>query len=485
MNIESSYLEKIAAQPDVDGLRLAYADWLEARNQTSSLQRAELIRVQCEIAKNPYLALTREDQELLHREATLLQTHGGEWLSAVKCFEQKDCKFEFVRGMIEHAVCSEIFFFQHWRELLETPELGLLNRLTLFSTQDDPPAKLADIPGLARFEHLDFRQCLLNDNVVEFIAASTHLGQLLSLSLGLGETAEFDRNEVRSAGLLLGNRTMTALADSPKLDRLTCLTLSGTDIDDTSIQILINSEFFENLHHLDLSDGNLTGESALQLAHKEANHSLQYLNLNLNQLGSAGAVAIASSRAFPSIRALYLRQNDIESEGWNALMQMAHVPRLIELDLSGNQISRSELKPFAAANTGLRSLVLRSSQLTDDILEIIARSGLLRNLRQLDLHQNNLTDKTTSLLFDTDHAPQLKHLTISGNGVTDEGVVAMSQSPKIASLRNLNLYLNPITEDGANALLRSTNLQRCRVILDTRNFKSSLVEQLNRRFGKP
>ena len=59
------FLAAIRAAPDDDAPRLIYADWLDEHGQP---ERAEFIRVQCELAR-------RESPELRRREAELLAQH--------------------------------------------------------------------------------------------------------------------------------------------------------------------------------------------------------------------------------------------------------------------------------------------------------------------------------------------------------------------------------------------------------------------------
>src|SRR5262245_36042235 len=47
-DLRTAFFEAIAAEPDSDAPRLVYADWLDDRGEAD---RAELIRVQCELAR--------------------------------------------------------------------------------------------------------------------------------------------------------------------------------------------------------------------------------------------------------------------------------------------------------------------------------------------------------------------------------------------------------------------------------------------------
>lgn len=47
----SQLLREIAASPDDDTLRLAFADWLDEHGDPADADRAEFVRVQCELER--------------------------------------------------------------------------------------------------------------------------------------------------------------------------------------------------------------------------------------------------------------------------------------------------------------------------------------------------------------------------------------------------------------------------------------------------
>jgi uncharacterized protein (TIGR02996 family) len=94
-----AFMRTILANPDDNGPRLVFADWLEERGETA---QAEFIRVQCELVKkqcNPKMHLKQgqhrlefipdeivEACDVCHlrsRERELLERHGFEWSSAI------------------------------------------------------------------------------------------------------------------------------------------------------------------------------------------------------------------------------------------------------------------------------------------------------------------------------------------------------------------------------------------------------------------
>src|SRR5262249_15379111 len=74
MSPEQAFLQAVVANPDDDGPRLVYADWLEEQGRG---ERAEVIRGQIELARLPEGHPGREP--LSRREQELLELHWKEW----------------------------------------------------------------------------------------------------------------------------------------------------------------------------------------------------------------------------------------------------------------------------------------------------------------------------------------------------------------------------------------------------------------------
>src|SRR5262245_9849748 len=68
MSDAPALLAAIRASPEDDAPRLVYADWLDEHGQP---ERAEFIRIQCELARRASKALRRREAELLtaHHDA--------------------------------------------------------------------------------------------------------------------------------------------------------------------------------------------------------------------------------------------------------------------------------------------------------------------------------------------------------------------------------------------------------------------------------
>jgi uncharacterized protein (TIGR02996 family) len=77
MSDEDALLQRIIDEPDVDGPRLVYADWLEEHGQE---ERAEFIRVQAELHRTP--AGAPRQNELGAKARELLAARFGDWVGA-------------------------------------------------------------------------------------------------------------------------------------------------------------------------------------------------------------------------------------------------------------------------------------------------------------------------------------------------------------------------------------------------------------------
>jgi uncharacterized protein (TIGR02996 family) len=72
MSLEPAFLRAIIEDPEDDGHRLVYSDWLEETGSPEDRDRAEFIRVQCQLARLPEGAPERA--ALAKREKALLKT---------------------------------------------------------------------------------------------------------------------------------------------------------------------------------------------------------------------------------------------------------------------------------------------------------------------------------------------------------------------------------------------------------------------------
>src|SRR5262249_12087028 len=90
MHTARSFIAAIRETPDDDTPRLVFSDWLEEQGE---IARAELIRVQCELARLP--TFDPRYPELHLRQLELIAAHEAEWLGE---WADRLVRWEFRRG---------------------------------------------------------------------------------------------------------------------------------------------------------------------------------------------------------------------------------------------------------------------------------------------------------------------------------------------------------------------------------------------------
>src|SRR5438874_635206 len=108
MRKASFFLSSILADREDDAPRLVFSDWLE---ENGDVERAELIRAQCELARLP--AWDRRRQEMAWRAEGLLAHHGARWREELPALKGVAWG-EFERGFISTVrVADAKTLFEH------------------------------------------------------------------------------------------------------------------------------------------------------------------------------------------------------------------------------------------------------------------------------------------------------------------------------------------------------------------------------------
>src|SRR5262245_37608955 len=115
MPAHDTFLRMIIENPDDDGPRLVYADWLEEQGEA---ERAEFIRVQCELARLP--AASPDRCRLAARQEGILEACRSEWFGAVPDHFLRVHRIDgevfwdgFCRGFLENLSCTAQEFVRH------------------------------------------------------------------------------------------------------------------------------------------------------------------------------------------------------------------------------------------------------------------------------------------------------------------------------------------------------------------------------------
>lgn len=380
-----SLLLAIVADPDNDRHRLAYADWLE---QHGHFDNARLIRVQIELARLPdnaeaATALQVEEEQLEAAcEKSLPQLEGIQW-------------GVFERGLVRSVHAASPAAFHHHASSIAA--VGSVYRVS-FDTPDGF-AVLAETPALARFTDLKvwnddhFRARNGNPNHrfnddLQAVLASAHCPRLRRLGLFMCQ---------------LGPRGAKALADCPRLESLT---------------------------HLSLDDNYIGDEGLAALAASPYLSALRTLQIDLNDLGPAGVEALANSANFGGLEELTLG----DSIGPGAGLALGRSPYRTHL---GDCRVRDEIGAFGAA--------------------ALAQAPTLAGLTYLDL-RCDIGPEGGRALAASPYLHQLRSLRLPGGWIGDEGADALGRSPILANVEYLDLSYNDLTDQGALALVASPYL---------------------------
>ena len=367
---ELAFLARIRDQPDDDGPRLIFADWLAERGDP----RGEFIRVQCALARLPPEDPRRES--LREREQTLLKTHEAAWTESINGVVSG---WEFRRGLLEAVSVEATAFLERGQELFR---LGPIRRIRFLEAGKCFPA-LMESPLLGRIREIDLCSCFLGNSGPAALVRCRHLGRLEVLDLGF--------NDLTDQGL----RT---LSDAANLENLRELSLNDNrQIGTPGVRALADSPHFAKLRLIDLS-GNGLSESALKvLINGESLMSLDSVPLHGNNIGDGGVQALARSALLGRMLArspvLKLSRNNIGPLGARALAESPLMERLEVLDLEINSIGDAGLASLTQSPYlgNLKRLILCENRIGDAGVRALTRSNLPRTLAFLDLTGNFVT----------------------------------------------------------------------------------------------
>jgi uncharacterized protein (TIGR02996 family) len=498
--MRQGFLQDILEHPDDHGPRLVYADWLD---ENGDPQRAEFIRVQCELARLAGHDPGRDPLE--RREEKLLRENASRWLEPLPPFARKEAVFG--RGFVERVTVRASLFVKHAKALFQAAPLrhaSLTYRFQL-GVPSVPDPSLRDCPFLARLSSLKVGGFMgqVGGDGVRTLVASPHLAGLRALDLS-------ENSDGVAAAL--------AVAESPYLGSLTSLDLS-TDlygrnprpISDEGAAALAGSPRLGGLRELRLGRNRIGPAGVAALAGSPHLRHLASLDLRNNQIGPEGARALARSENFAHLTTLNLASNRMGDQAVEELLTSGRLPALEDVNLSVwtrdadlDLFGRVFAGPVAAR---LKRLVLNDRRFSDAIfprlaplrLQVLglatceigpegarqlADMPLLEGLRELDLRSNRLGDEGAIALARSPRARNLRVLRLGANQLGPEGAEAIASSPYLAGLRELDLYGNTIGNKGAAALAASPCLATLRSLrLHNNGIFKSVKPALKERFG--
>jgi uncharacterized protein (TIGR02996 family) len=456
---ERALLAAICAHPDEEVPRLAYADWLDEyagsmpkRKGESARLRAELIRVQCALARLPPdeedAATAIRRAELENRQDVLLSRprHRQEWAQPLIAPEGSGAEIRpdegtFVRGFPLHAsghirevlatgarvfdisplhqlVCQG-YYADFSDELLAQPWLARVRRLVVVTNPFRRPVgsefalteQLFAAQALTGLESLGLnlwgfgapgapvaRQALVNLRRLDLWggpprpASFVRLGELLPTTVRLREFSFTDYH--------YGPDDLTALAAQPQFSVLERLTLGGSvneyrhtrPLDAATLRAVAAAPFWKSLRAL---VGERTRDSGLQLA------------------------AVAALPTTPAnLRTLALTA-DYRAEGITALFDNPLLSTVTALDLAGTVLGTGTHSLASSPHLRrLLSLKLSSCPFSDFGVKALARAPFAANLVRLNLQRCEIGPGGFAALLAPRNFPNLRRLEIQGTRPT-------------------------------------------------------------------
>jgi uncharacterized protein (TIGR02996 family) len=463
------FLRAIAELPDEDGPRLTFADWLQA----SDPERAELIRLQCELARLAEGDPRRE--ELLDREQELLSRNMMRW-----CFElpqeaglrwdwlgdPDNVRVAFDRGLVRRVSINNDLAAQ-----LDVIA-GVTVPRSLAIGWDGNPNAIAVLPRLRPLHSLKV-------NVLGGASLSPLLGGALA---GVREL-DLEGNPLTDADL-------TALAESAHLGRLEKLNLSSTGAAEGGVAALVRSPYLPRLRELRLAfNYQSINADVMRVLFSSGRRGLESLILNNNGLRDDALAAMARGRGLPDLKALDLEENYPTRRGLTALftspvmmpVRSLRVPNfqecqgalvalaaspyarnLTHLDLDNLDVDLDDFTALAASENLPELRELDVGQVYVEAPEVIAcfiDAPLTRQLARFYVHLLHIEAGDLRRLLESLTPGRLRSLRLCRCQIGDEGARVLAESPALSGLRELDLFENGIGPAGAEALAKSPYLE--------------------------
>jgi uncharacterized protein (TIGR02996 family) len=499
---DEAFRADICERPEDDTPRLIYADWLDDHGRP---ERAELIRVQCALARLPpeeegEMGRRRPRRDarwarLKAREDRLLAAHQLAWQQELPgldgvtwgCFE---------RGFVSGVLVADVEALQRHGEAIFRAAPVTAVRLNGRPSAYD----VAECAALASVRRLTVTFEQLHSGVVDALNSSPYLAGLEELHLGRLDQSEVlpgtkplrleSLREVTASADLTTSRPLPPPGSLPLLLSLTALDLSPSSLSDCGAEVLALSPYLANLKALDLSDNRIETAGLRALTRSPYLAGLHYLNLSGNYLEPEWGEVLAASPFLTGLRGLDLNGTSerdagcLEEEGLGALLASPNFPALSRLGLCQEmlRVRAAEMLAGCPHLGRLAALRLDSNEIGPDGATALAASPYLGSLSglslrdnvigphgaaalaaafprltALDLHWNRIGPDGAAALASSPLLADLSHLHLGADRIGDDAVAALASSPAAGSLYSLDVGQG-VAQQGAEALLRSASL---------------------------
>ena len=244
MDDRQALLLAAIANPAEDTPRLALADWLEEHGDEHERARAELIRLQCELARIVEPAPSPPTLQLQARCEDLRNQHLRAWLGPLWDITGSGYRArEFTRGLLHWWYTTAATFVRKDQQSAVCEQFPRLGVGTLMLTGNRKRAQVvAESPALGWVSRFLWRLSELDDPGFRALAASAHTSRIASL--------EIERPHV-------GDASLAVLGKSPCWPNLRRLGLNGNAWNGRythqGVLEVLNSDRFPRLTELDLT----------------------------------------------------------------------------------------------------------------------------------------------------------------------------------------------------------------------------------------
>src|SRR5262249_8023989 len=169
-------------------------------------------------------------------------------------------------------------------------------------------------------------------------------------------------------------------------------------------------------------------------------------------IGDAGAAALAALPQFSEVCRLNLRSCELGAKGLAALVKSPLRTSVCELDLAENPLRSHGLDAFAAGRwPELHTLNLANCGLDAEAVRALAGSSGIKRLLDLDLSGNDVGAGGAIAITQAGWAHTLVRLSLARCGCAGGAVLAAS--PRLREVQQLDLTDNPLNPAGVAALM--------------------------------